>query len=531
MSDATPARATTTAADPGEPRSRLAIRDLGHPVLVGLVALVAVVALAARFVVRSPLWLDEALSVNIAKLPLGDIPRALHHDGHPPLYYVLLHGWMSLFGSGDRAVRALSGLISLAGLPLAYRAGRRVAGPRLGWTTVVVFALSPYFLRYGSETRMYSLLMVLVLAGYLLVTEALERTTALRLVGIAVVVSALLWTHYWSMWLIAAVGLLLVGRLAVQLRRGEGIERRAAAALGAVVVGVIGFVPWLPTLAYQSVHTGTPWAKPFRPATMLVTSIQDFNGGPYSEPQVLTFLTVVLVVIGVFGRGIDAWRVELDLHTRREARVPAALLVLTMVLASIAGMITHSAFSPRYAAVFFPFFAILVALGLDHFRGALTRNAVLAVFLVLSCVGLFVVFRLTRTEAGAVADAIREADAGPALVVTCPDQLGPAVRRAVPARIEVTTYPRFADPHRVDWVDYQERNRHNDPGAFATELLQRAGDRTIFVAFNNGYRTLGNQCADMLTTLGASRTTRLLVDADQDRYYEAMSLYELTPKP
>ena len=52
------------------------------------------VGVITRFAPRSDLWLDEALSVNISKLPLGDIGEALRHDGHPPLYYYLLHGWM-----------------------------------------------------------------------------------------------------------------------------------------------------------------------------------------------------------------------------------------------------------------------------------------------------------------------------------------------------------------------------------------------------------------------------------------------------
>jgi uncharacterized membrane protein len=394
---------------------------------------------------------------------------------------------------------------------------------------VLVFALSPYFLRYGSETRMYSLLMLEVLAGYLLTMESLERITWLRLAGIAIVTSALLWTHYWSMWLIGAVGLLLLGRLVQAWRRGDGIERAPAMVLGAMVVGAILYVPWLSTMAYQAAHTGTPWAKPFRPATMVVTSLQDFSGGPYSEPQVLMLLTVVLVVIGVFGRGLDAWRVELDLQTRREARVPAALLVLTMALASAAGIATRSAFAPRYAAVFFPFFVLLVALGLDHFRGAVTRNVALGVFVVLSCVGLVVVFRLTRTQAQVAADAVRRTATGPSLVVTCPDQLGPAVRRVIPGDIDVTTYPRFADPHRVDWVDYGERNRHNDPAAFAGRLLERAGDRTIYVVMSNSYLTIGTQCTDVLNDLAARRPLQLLVDAKPEDYYESMSVYRLTP--
>src|SRR5688500_3310172 len=82
------------------------------------VALAVAVGLVARFVSTSPLWLDEALNVNIAALPLGEITEALRHDGHPPLFYWLLHGWMAVVGEGDVAARSLSGLLSVASLPL-----------------------------------------------------------------------------------------------------------------------------------------------------------------------------------------------------------------------------------------------------------------------------------------------------------------------------------------------------------------------------------------------------------------------------
>src|SRR4051794_9276695 len=84
-------------------------------VLLGVV----LVAIAFRFVTKSDLWLDEALTVNVAKLPLGDLRGALERDGAPPLYYVLLHGWIRAFGTTDVAVRALSGVLGVAMLPLA----------------------------------------------------------------------------------------------------------------------------------------------------------------------------------------------------------------------------------------------------------------------------------------------------------------------------------------------------------------------------------------------------------------------------
>ena len=80
-------------------------------VILGLGILV--LAVVARFMPRSGLWLDEALSVNISTESLGDIGTRLRADGHPPLYYALLHFWTNLGGTGDWWVRALSGVISV----------------------------------------------------------------------------------------------------------------------------------------------------------------------------------------------------------------------------------------------------------------------------------------------------------------------------------------------------------------------------------------------------------------------------------
>src|SRR5690606_2555122 len=116
-----------------------------------------------------------------------------------------LHYWMELFGDGDVAVRALSGVLSVASLPLAGVAGHRLAGAAGARWAVVVTALSPYVVRYATETRMYSLVMLLVLVGYLLVVDALERPTAPRLAGTWLVSGLLLLTHYWAFYLVAGV--------------------------------------------------------------------------------------------------------------------------------------------------------------------------------------------------------------------------------------------------------------------------------------------------------------------------------------
>jgi len=121
-------------------------------IVVGVgVGLVIAAGLILRFWTRSGLWLDEALTVDIARLPLHEIPNALKHDGAPPLYYYLLHFWIVLFGQSNVAVRSLSGVIAVVTLPVAWLCGKRFGGRVVAWTLLVLLASAPFAVYYATE--------------------------------------------------------------------------------------------------------------------------------------------------------------------------------------------------------------------------------------------------------------------------------------------------------------------------------------------------------------------------------------------
>ena len=66
-------------------------------------------------------------------------------------------------------------------------------------------------------------------------------------------------------------------------------------------------------------------------------------------------------------------------------------------------------------------------------------------------------------------------------------------------------YPTLGPPERVDWVDYEERNEAADPDAIAQEVLARAGDQTIWLAWAGTYRTFEGQCEALNTALLQAR--------------------------
>jgi mannosyltransferase len=458
---------------------------------------------AARFVAYSNLWLDEALTVNISRLPLGDIPDALRHDGSPPLYYVILHFWMDLFGSSTVTVRALSGLFSVACLPLAWRVGLRLGGRTAATAVLVLLALSPFAVQYATEARMYSLGMFLVLAGGLALANLYERRSPALSAAVALLTGALLLTHYYALYTVAAAGALLLW----MAWRGE--ERAAARrCLAAMVAGGLLFLPWVPIFLFQAAHTGAPWGSSGRGLRTVIDTLAVLVSGYRDAGPAPLLLAVGLIALAVFGRAVGRRRFEIDLIGREPARTLALLTFGGLLLAVLVSKLTGQAYVPRYASIAFPGVIILLALGVASFADARIRMVSLTVMAGLGVVGIQPIMAYERTQASSVAAHLTESARAGDVVAYCPDQLGPSVRRLVPDDLGVThlTYPRAGDPAFVDWVDYAETIRSTPPLPFAQMLLDRAGpDNSVWLVWSMGYKSFGKRCEQLLHALGGYR--------------------------
>jgi 4-amino-4-deoxy-L-arabinose transferase-like glycosyltransferase len=480
-----------------------------------------------RFWLRSDLWLDEALSVNIAKLHVSQIPGALRHDGAPPLYYLLLHFWMRLFGQGDFAVRALSGLASVLALPCVWFAGRRLAGQRGAFAAVMVMGTSPFAIGYANSSRMYSLMVLWSLLGLLAFVRALEDPAPRRLAAVAVMAAVIIYTHYWGMYLLLAAGgwlLFRAWRPTATATASEADERRTTVlVIGAVAVGFLTFAPWIPTLLFQAAHTGTPWTSPAGLGDILGILGEYAGGGPWGALLGLSLFTMLL--LGLFGRLIDERHILLELRTRRRARPIACIFITTLVIAVIASGSAGSAFVGRYTAVVYPLFILLVGLGVSLFPD---RRIMAGVLFVICGSGLTVAFggsNANRTEAGLVADVLNQQVQPGDLVVYCPDQLAPAVDRLLRHPVAELTFPRAIGPQRVDWVDYRQVIARTNVAAFAQDMIQRVGKgNTLWYVWRRGYPALGQSSTQLYNEFSAARPSEEMVHVFVYRYYEHETL-------
>ncbi len=470
------------------------------------VVLVLVVGLALRFWTRSALWLDEALTVNISTQPLHTLPSYLKHDGAPPLYYVLLHFWMKAFGTSDEGVRSLSGVLSVATLPLAWVIGRRFAGRAGGWVLVVFLASSPFAIYYGTEARMYSLVMFLTACGIVALMRAFDRPRPGNLIALAVVVAALLYAQYWSLYLVGALGLWLV----FQAWRGRpGRRRPARLSLIAVAAGCLAFVPWLPTFVYQSRYTGTPWAGTPTYAAIInaVTGFTDnqaslaLTGSNQGRLLALGYFT--LAGLALFGVARGRWHIDLDVRTRPIARGLAFVVFATLAAAITGGILSRSAFSPRYASVVFVPLLVMMAIGVLTFADVKLRTGVVAVVVAAGLASSIPNVYTQRTQAPTVA-AVLATYAHPGdVVAVCPDQIGPALYRLLPdGRYQTIAFPRGNSPEFVNWVDYLDVARHTAPVLFARKLQRMASPgHHIWLVTSTGYTGFTTSCSTIATTI------------------------------
>jgi len=514
--------------------------------VIGAAALITA-GLVLRMLTASDLWLDEALTVNIAKLPLAEIPAALGHDGAPPLYYLALHVWMAIFGDGDLAVRSLSGAASGLTIPVVWLIGRRLGGTRAGWGAAIVLAVNPFAIRYGTETRMYALVALEVALGLLLALRAYERPVLGRLAWVTVAAAAVLYTHYWGIYLLVASGVVLVvrgwRRSPPSSRRGPARAQSSSSGAGAtagwrdrvqgpegrllaaLAVGGAAWAPWIPTFLEQASHTGTPWATPVGPSA-LISVLGEFGGGSSDGARVLTLLLAVLVLLGLLGRPVHGRLVELDLKGRPLARPLFAVFLGCPAIAVVLGLVTGTAFVARYTSVVLPFFAVLAGLGVaaipDRRRSAVLVAA--AGLIGLSLAGQNAL--RNRTQAGELAGYVAAAAQPGDVVAFCPDQLGPSTLRLLGDGFPALGFPRAADPRLVDWYDYEDVNQATSPAGFAKVIDQRAGvGNDIWLVSSHGYRTAEKSCTELESRLLALRPLgRQVVRPKPGKYFEDAAL-------
>ncbi|MFJ9340021.1 glycosyltransferase family 39 protein [Streptomyces sp. NPDC101733] len=307
------------------------------------------------------LWRDELASWNAASRATGELIGMLGHvDAVSGLYYLLLHGWVSLFGDSEAMLRLPSALAMAATAALVVVIARNLFDRRTAVFAGLLFALLPVITRYGTEARSYALVVLAATAATWLLLRALERPGPARWAAYAVPVALSGLLHMVSL-------LVLLPHALIVLLRWWG-QRRGRTVVGFALGAAAGLLPVVPLLLLGRSQAGRQigWIE-----TPHLRDLAGLWDNLFASP---------LVGLGVAATAL------LPLAWSRGRRPAVELLLIGAVPLAAVYLVSQgstSYFIDRYVLFTVPAWALLAAAGLAALKPRPVGVAALAALILL----------------------------------------------------------------------------------------------------------------------------------------------------
>ena len=129
------------------------------------IIMIFVLAFLIRLInLNQSLWLDETIVAKVVQtIPFHLIPIQFSPgDFHPPLYYLFMSLWSSVWGTSEIALRLPSILFSLITGLFIYKIGFLLKNKQLAVWAAIFFLFNPLIVYFSQEARMYMMATMLL---------------------------------------------------------------------------------------------------------------------------------------------------------------------------------------------------------------------------------------------------------------------------------------------------------------------------------------------------------------------------------
>ena len=155
-----------------------------------IIAITTIGAILRFYTLEHPnLGNDEAASILVARQGFYDI-------GNPPLSFVILRMILETLGTNEFTARLPSCLFGIATIPLVFLFGKQLFGERDGLMASFIISLSPWYVRWSQQVRMYTELTVFTILALYFFYQAAHKENITFYVLSAVFTILAFYTHY-----------------------------------------------------------------------------------------------------------------------------------------------------------------------------------------------------------------------------------------------------------------------------------------------------------------------------------------------
>jgi hypothetical protein len=293
--------------------------------------------------------MDEVADLDFVRQSVSRIIPA--QDGFPPLYQLILKGWLAVMG--PESARWFSVLCGLLLIPVVWHLARMVGGTTTAWAAAFLVAVSPLHVWYSQEARANVLFHLVAVSCVWLFVRAVrsDRIADWSWYALSAVVG--LYIHYFFTLVVA--GLLAATLLfpSIRSRLGSVVRIHLVIALAAI--------PWLwlllPDLRLQSGYIAPHVSLDLKAlGYTLVTFLFGFSVGPslrdlhvsQSGDMLLRALPWGLVAVAICALlARPLWR---DPGSRRWALQLGLIMVVPIAACGVAAATLDLGFRVRYVA-------------------------------------------------------------------------------------------------------------------------------------------------------------------------------------
>ena len=335
---------------------------------------------------------DEIYSLYLSKMPIADMLRATASDVHPPLYYVLLHGWVNLSGDSDFALRSLSVVFGAGAIVMTYFLGCALFDKGVGAISAFFFSVSAFELQMSQNARMYSLMALLVCTSMYFFIRWFRQRDLTTSIGYVLATTLLLYTHVYALFFVLAQNVFFVTIVLIESRE---IRRRFVSWFAMQGLVLLLFMPWVFTLIHQTliVEQGTITGAVAPTLLNFLFTFYSFAGGSYILSAIFAVLACLAILVykghdvTTFFRditSISSFKKAIGFRNVNEVYFLLLWLFIPVIAPFGISLVSVSIFFFRYASAAAIALFILAAAGIMGIRHTGTKIGVICIVILLS---------------------------------------------------------------------------------------------------------------------------------------------------
>lgn len=234
---------------------------------------------------------DEPFSIYHAQMDIHQIIEHLYNGNNPPLFEIILHGWIKMFGISPFSVRFLPLLFSSLTASTLFILGNRFFNFKTGIIVALLFSFSNFHLFFAHEARVYSFFGLLTVWSMYLFMRWIRIQNNWKMLLLLILIDALLlYTHYFGFFVLVIQGLSVI--LIKELRQPFFLKF--------LLVGAGVFLLFLPNLMIlfgrfsDSASNGT-WIEKPNGIESLYNMLWNFSNQPLTTVLCLLILVSALI--------------------------------------------------------------------------------------------------------------------------------------------------------------------------------------------------------------------------------------------